>query len=101
MEDLKWDECTVFDVASKQCRPTVPQTEVVELQAPAREVVARVAQETNALLVDFADRYCYEGVCHAVADNGDVLYRDGYHLSLEESARLESEFLKVLSDAGK
>lgn len=74
----------------------VSRAEFEARNKPYRELVTRVAKDyPNVTLFDAAAPFCDDTWCWAIKD-GQMLYRDDDHLSVEGSKFLAQELIKVL-----
>ena len=61
------------------------------------DVVAEVAASTAAGLLDLTADICPGGSCSAVSPDGMVRYRDGHHITVEQSHALATEFAAAIA----
>jgi hypothetical protein len=71
---------------------------ILSRQKRAREAEIAAADATGAALLDLFDDVCPETVCQSLVD-GQWLYRDSGHISVEQSIRLTPSVLEALRAA--
>ncbi|MGV0953924.1 MAG: acyltransferase family protein [Fluviibacter sp.] len=75
----------------------IPRTEFESYTKPYRDLVTAVAKDfPNVTVFDAAAPFCDDEWCWAMKD-GQMLYRDDHHLSVDGSKFLAKELIKVLS----
>ncbi len=89
---LNWQACTTLKILSSGCQQVMPIDEVQGRQGAIAEVVAEVASATDSGLQDFTEEICPEGFCSAVSPDGLVRYRDGVHITIDQSRALATAF---------
>lgn len=95
-----WSSCSMLDMAGDGCSRTMSMTEVSERQGEVAEIVAAVARERGAALLDVSEDLCPGGTCSSVTPEGLVRYRDGGHITVEQSKELTEVFRKAVQAAG-
>ncbi|PYE23557.1 peptidoglycan/LPS O-acetylase OafA/YrhL [Rhizobium sp. PP-CC-3A-592] len=75
---------------------SLPLSYTLQRQKLARDMLFAVARETGSSTVDPFVSLCDRTRCHPVAD-GDILYRDGDHLSLTGAKHLTPLFRETLA----
>lgn len=94
---LNWQACTTLKLLRDGCQRTIPLSEVEQRQGAIAEVVAEVATRTGAGLLDLTDEICPGGSCSAVSETGMVRYRDGVHITVDQSHALSSPFATTIA----
>jgi peptidoglycan/LPS O-acetylase OafA/YrhL len=98
-ESLSWATCSALDMMTIGCSRSMPLQEAMERQGPAADVVERVARATNAAVLDVSSALCPDGICTSVAGDGLVQYRDGTHITVDQSRALASIFERAIQSA--
>ena len=100
MTSLMWETCSMLDMLTVQCSRTMSMAEILARQGPAAEVVAAVARETGAEVLDVSSELCPDGTCSSVAPDGLVRYRDGTHITVDQSVALTGTFERAIAATG-
>jgi len=87
--------CSLFDLLDDRCATSVSEQDMVELQHPMKEAIARVTDSTGAKTIDFGDEWCRDGAC-SPSQNGILRYRDDIHISADQSRALAPRFVDLL-----
>lgn len=95
-----WASCSMLKLWTVGCSRTMPMTEARDRQGVVTDLVADVARETGAALLDVSSELCPDGTCASVAAGGLVRYRDGSHLTVEQSKALTRTFEASIQAAG-
>lgn len=98
-ESLNWAECSMLEILTSGCARSMPMLEVKDRQGASAETVARVAEATGAGLLDLGVQICPDGVCSTVTQAGLVTYRDGTHITVQQSKQLANAFQKAIEEA--
>lgn len=95
--DNHWEsrECTTLAVLRQECGRQMTLAEGDEQQGRARGVVEEVAARTGAVVWDSWMELCEEGVC-STHDGLYPRFRDGLHITVEQSKRLGPSFARLL-----
>jgi peptidoglycan/LPS O-acetylase OafA/YrhL len=93
--------CTSWRFFRGDCEGIVSRTIVDMYQSIERESLVRIAAETGASIVDLRENFCSESTCSAVSFNGQLLFRDAFHLSVSGSKALIPTLVNVLSTANQ
>ena len=56
--------------------------------------------ETGADVLDLSAELCPEGTCSSVAPDGLIRYRDGTHITVEQSKALTGTFERAVAATG-
>lgn len=80
------------------CKQQMPLEVTRQQTAEVRQVVERHAKIFDAVLVDFSNQICPNGVCETY-QNGRWVYRDSTHITNVFSARLAPEWVSIISGA--
>jgi peptidoglycan/LPS O-acetylase OafA/YrhL len=99
-ESLNWAACSALDMITVGCAATMEMQDVLGRQRAAADVLAAVARETGADVLDVSTELCSEGTCSSVTPEGLVRYRDGTHITVEQSEALAGTFTKAIAAAG-
>ena len=93
-----WDleKCSIKDFTLEKCRSEVPFFSDPGLDPSYKAAYEIMAVEFGAVVVDFSSRYCGDDTCSTHVD-GQLVYRDAYHLSSTESKRLTEYFDQALA----
>ncbi|MEO7587950.1 MAG: acyltransferase family protein [Arachnia sp.] len=94
---LNWQACTTLKLLRNGCQQTMPTADVRARQGAIDDVVAEVAASTAAGLLDLTADICPGGSCSAVSPDGMVRYRDGNHITVEQSHALATEFAAAIA----
>ena len=97
---LNWASCSVLDLMTVGCSRTMKMEDVLERQGPVADVVADVALATGATVVDVAPELCPGGTCTSISPDGFASYRDGTHITVEQSKALTGTFESAIAAAG-
>ena len=77
------------------CGATVPLADVEAAQAITMAALDKIAERTGSTTLNLRDRYCWTGLCRT--NDGDRwMYRDGIHISVDESEALAPTFTQTL-----
>lgn len=79
---------------------TMPRVDQRDVEALGQDLAKSLESIPNASTVNPFDALCNEQNCSVVND-GEILYMDGYHLSMHGAARLQPELLKAITNAVK
>ncbi|GAB3816135.1 acyltransferase family protein [Tessaracoccus terricola] len=88
-------ECTTLAVLRQECGQQMTLAEGDEQQGRARGVVEEVAAHTGATVWDSWMELCEEGVC-STHDGLYPRFRDGLHITVEQSRLLGPSFARLL-----
>lgn len=97
---LSWQTCTLLELLLDGCQHTMPLNDVRDRQGAIADVVADVAEETDSTLLDLTETICPGDTCQAVSDDGLVRYRDGVHITVDQSHELAPAFRVAVTEAG-
>ncbi|WP_158600470.1 acyltransferase family protein [Tessaracoccus antarcticus] len=89
---LNWQACTTVKLLSDGCQQTMPIAEVTVRQGDIAHVVSEVTASTGAGVLDLTEAICPAGICSAVSPEGLVRYRDGVHITVDQSHALAPFF---------
>lgn len=95
-----WSPCSLLDIVSNGCARTLPLGETLDRQGPTAEAVSDVAAATGASILDLSAEICPGGVCSSVSADGLIRYRDGSHITVEQSEALAETFEAAIAAAG-
>lgn len=90
--------CTVMDVLQEDCRQVLPRQWATERQQAPRTVIKRVGEGTSSAVFDPQQMLCNRTQCATQTDN-QILYRDGFHLSIEGSESLSAGLTRAVTRA--
>ncbi len=100
--DYAWNpaSCSLLDLMSSPvgCGKDMPLAWAESQQGTSRDVLARVAENTGARLVDPGPTMCPEAICTIDAD-GFVRLRDTVHISVGQSRALAPLFESAIQDS--
>ena len=92
--------CSMVDMAIVGCSSHISMAEVRERQGAVADVVSAVARETGVVVLDVSSELCPDGTCSAIATDGLVRYRDGGHITVDQSVALSGTFDKAIAAMG-
>lgn len=87
--------CSVITLVTSKCELTVPRTEIELVQLPARTAIERVASLTSTQILDLRPFFC-DAVACSLNKDGELLYQDPLHLTVEASRALAPLFAASL-----
>lgn len=90
--------CSVIALASSSCELTVPKSEIEAIQRPARSAIENVATTSGAQVLDLRELFCDDSHCSLNRD-GELLYQDALHITVEASRALTPNFAAALKAA--
>ncbi len=97
---LNWQACTTVKLLADGCQQEMTLAEVVGRQGAIADVVAGVAASSDSGLLDLTEEICPEGICSAVSAEGMVRYRDGVHITVDQSHALAAAFEAAIAGTG-
>lgn len=80
---------------------SIPKAAFDDYSQAARAMLDALTQEQGLFRLDASDRLCDDTDCALVAPDGEVLYRDGNHLSLPGAARVVPEIAAKIAEIAK
>ena len=81
------------------CAVSSPRADIEDQQRATREAeLAAVGAASSSRTVDFTDDLCVDEQCVTFA-NGNWLYRDGAHLTVEHAKTLTDRFAELIASA--
>lgn len=91
--------CTVFDslVSSQGCGVSVTRIDMDQRQSLALDLFEQVSKQTNSRLIDLRDNVCTPRAC-GTNDGDRWIFRDPFHITVDQSTRLTGQMLENLSD---
>ncbi len=89
---LNWQACTTLKLLWDGCQRGMPVDDVTARQGAIADVIAEVAERTASGVLDLTDEICPGGTCSAVSGDGMVRYRDGVHITVDQSHALAPAF---------
>jgi peptidoglycan/LPS O-acetylase OafA/YrhL len=87
--------CDIGDLVRDECAPRVPRENIERFAAYQKAAFEAAATREGATLIDFTDRFCDATTC-SPATNRVLRYRDGLHITAEESRRMAPVFVEIL-----
>ena len=87
--------CDIGDLVRDECAPRVPRERVEAFASYQKAAFDAAATREGAVLVDFTDRFCDATTC-SPATNRFLRYRDGLHITAEESRQMAPVFVDIL-----
>lgn len=95
-ESLNWQACTTWKLLWSGCQRTMPLSEAEARQGRIAEIVADVSASTGAGLLDNTQAICPDQMCANIASDGMVRYRDGVHITVDQSHALATAFKEAI-----
>ena len=90
--------CSIISLAANNCELAVARAEIEAVQQPSRSAIQRVALSTGASVLDLREHFCNEEMC-SMNKNGELLYQDTLHITVETSLSLDAYFTDALTDS--
>ncbi|QIS40677.1 acyltransferase [Clavibacter capsici] len=90
------ESCSVLALATRTCALSVPLAEIDAVQSPSRTTLEQVAESTGATVLDLRDAFCDASSC-AMDRDGELLYQDAMHLTVEASRTFAPRFAEALA----
>lgn len=90
--------CGVTKIVATSCSQTMSVADAEERQGAVRHVIQRAATETKTSTLDTWHELCPGGTCSTQGPRFPRYYRDGIHVSVEQSIALQPLFLKALRE---
>ncbi len=90
------ESCSVLALATRTCALSVPLAEIDAVQSPSRMTLEQVAESTGATVLDLRDAFCDASSC-AMDRDGELLYQDAMHLTVEASRTFAPRFAEALA----
>ncbi|MGN7147508.1 acyltransferase family protein [Arthrobacter sp. SAFR-179] len=90
--------CSVIALVASSCELTVPKSEIEAIQRPARSAIEHVATTSGAQVLDLRELFCDDSRCSLNRD-GELLYQDALHITVEASRALTPNFAAALKAA--
>jgi hypothetical protein len=87
--------CDVGDLIRDECAPRIPRESIDAFAAYQKAAFEAVASREETTLLDFTDRFCDDTTCSPAKDRV-LRYRDGLHITAEESRRIAPVFIDIL-----
>lgn len=94
---LDWQACTTLKLLLDGCQQKMPIAEAVVRQGAIFDVVNEVAMSSDAGVLDLTEEICPDGICSAISSDGMVRYRDGLHITVDQSRALASVFASAMA----
>lgn len=88
--------CDVGDLIRDECAPRIPRERIDAFAAYQKAAFEAVASREETTLLDFTDRFCDDTTCSPAKDRV-LRYRDGLHITAEESRRMAPVFIDILN----
>ncbi len=88
--------CDVGDLIRDECAPRIPRESIDAFAAYQKAAFEAVAVREETTLLDFTDRFCDDTTCSPAKDRV-LRYRDGLHITAEESRRMAPVFIDILN----
>lgn len=99
-DSFGWQSCSLARLMAGQCATTMPLADALSRGDAAADVTAAVAGATGVSLLDLSAEICPGGVCSSVSADGLIRYRDGTHITVEQSEALAETFEAAIAAAG-
>lgn len=87
--------CSVITLVTSNCELKVPRAEIEAVQLPAITAIERVASSTSAQILDMRPSFC-DAVSCSMNKDGELLYQDPLHLTVQASRALAPLFTASL-----
>lgn len=99
-ETTSWDpsRCTLMTVVRHKCVAGMPLARMVDASSAARQAVADAARGAGAAIWDPGPPLCPDGLC-STDGPGFTRYRDGSHLSVQQSTALAPDLVGAIASA--
>ena len=87
--------CDIGDLIRDECAPRIPRENIDGFALYQKTAFETAATREGATLLDFTDRFCDATTCSPAQDRV-LRYRDGLHITAEESRRIAPVFIDIL-----
>lgn len=91
--------CSAIVIITSSCVQNVTVREALHAQGPVRVIVASVARDEGASVLDSWKTLCTDGTC-STQSGSLVHYRDPSHISVPQSIAMVPEFRRAITSAG-
>ena len=101
-EKSSWNPwtCSTLEMVSGNCNRSMTLDSIREEQGPEQDDVETAAKATNSYVIETWPLICPTGTCFIQSD-GLIRFRDGTHISVQQSLELTGAFADAIRTAAK
>lgn len=101
-EKSSWNPwtCSTLEMVSGNCNRSMTLGSIMEEQGPEQKIVENSAKETDSITIDTWSLVCPTGTCFIQSD-GVIRFRDGTHISVQQSKELVNAFADAIRTADR